>query len=393
MLSEKVVENLRNSSAIRAMFEEGAKLKKEFGEANVFDFSLGNPDPDPPEETLAVLRKLVSGPPKGLHAYMNNAGYADVRAKIAEHLNREGGAGLSAQNVVMSCGAGGGLNVILKALLNPGEEVVIFAPFFVEYKFYTENHGGKAVIIPTDENFLPDLAELEKSITPKTKALILNTPNNPTGVVYPASLLADMEKILQKKGKEYSTVIYLISDEPYREIVYDGLQVPPVLAIFQNAIVAYSFSKSLSLPGERIGYVAASNRIKESALLNEALVFTNRTLGFVNAPSLFQRVAAESLEARVDITIYRERRDMLYNHLSGLGFSCVKPGGAFYLFPRSPLPDTEEFKKLALKHKIILVPGKGFGCPEYFRLAYCVGIETIRNSLPAFTALAKDAGL
>ena len=393
MFSEKVVENLRNSSAIRAMFEEGAKLKKEFGEANVFDFSLGNPDPEPPEETLAVLRGLVNGPSRGLHAYMNNAGYADVREAIAARLNRDSGAGLSAQSIVMTCGAGGGLNVILKALLNPGEEVIIFAPFFVEYKFYTENHGGKVVIVPTDKNFLPDLGALERSITPKTKALILNTPNNPTGVVYPEALLADMEKILQKKGKEYSTVIYLVSDEPYRDIVYDGIKVPSVLAIFQNAIIGYSFSKSLSLPGERIGYVAASGRIHDSGTLNDALVFTNRTLGFVNAPSLFQRVAAESLEARVDVNIYRERRDMLYDHLTGLGFSCVKPGGAFYLFPRSPLSDTEEFKKLALRHKIILVPGKGFGCPEYFRLAYCVGIETIRNSLPAFTALAKDAGL
>jgi aspartate aminotransferase len=394
VFSQKVVENLRNSSAIRAMFEEGARLKKEFGEANVFDFSLGNPDPEPPEETLAALRELVLNPPRGLHGYMNNAGYADVRAKIAAQLAGGSGTPLSADNIVMTCGAGGGLNVILKALLNPGEEVILFSPFFVEYKFYAENHGGGVVIVPTDERtFFPDLAALEKSISAKTKAVILNTPNNPTGVVYPEALLAGMESVLQKKGREHNTVIYLVSDEPYRDIVYDGVRAPSVLKIFQNAIVAYSFSKSLSLPGERIGYVAASGRIEGIGTLCDALAFTNRTLGFVNAPSLFQRLVAESLDARVDINIYRERRDLLYNHLVSLGFSCVKPEGAFYLFPKSPLPDTADFKQMALKHKIILVPGSGFGCPGYFRLAYCVSIETIQNSLPAFTALAREAGL
>jgi aspartate aminotransferase len=388
------VENLKNSSAIRAMFEEGAKLKKEFGEANVFDFSLGNPDPPPPEETLAALRELVLNPPGGIHGYMNNAGYADVRAKIAARLEGASGVPLTHDNIVMTCGAGGGLNVILKALLDPGDEVIIFSPFFVEYKFYTENHGGRIIIVPTEEgSFLPDPGALEKSISPKTKAVILNTPNNPTGVVYPRELLAGMESVLQKKGGEYNTVIYLVSDEPYRDIVYDGAEAPNVLQIFQNAIVGYSFSKSLSLPGERIGYVAASSRIEDCATLCDALAFTNRTLGFVNAPSLFQKLVAQSLDAKVDINIYKERRDLLYTHLVNLGFSCVKPGGAFYLFPKSPLPDTAAFKQMALKHKIILVPGNGFGCPEYFRLAYCVSIETIKKSLPAFTALAQEAGL
>ncbi|MDR1932398.1 MAG: pyridoxal phosphate-dependent aminotransferase [Spirochaetales bacterium] len=394
MFSEKVVENLRNSSAIRAMFEEGAKLKQEFGAENVFDFSLGNPDPEPPPETLDALRRLALSGEKGLHGYMNNAGYADVRAKIAEQLNLQSGRSLTHNNIVMTCGAGGGLNVILKAILNPGEEVIIFSPFFVEYKFYAENYGGKIVVVPTDANtFLPGLEALEKSIGPQTKAVILNTPNNPTGVVYPEELLRDMETILLQKGGRYSTVIYLVSDEPYRDIVYDGVKTPSVLKIFRNSIVGYSFSKSLSLPGERIGYVASSDRIDDVATLNDALSFTNRTIGFVNAPSLFQRVVAQCLDVKVDINIYKERRDILYDHLVKLGFSCVKPQGAFYLFPKSPLGDTQEFKRLALKHKIILVPGAGFGCPEYFRLAYCTGIETIKNSLPAFTALAKDAGL
>jgi aspartate aminotransferase len=394
VFSQKVVENLKNSSAIRAMFEEGARLKKQFGEENVFDFSLGNPDPPPPEETIAALKGLVANPPPGLHGYMNNAGYADVRAKIAARLAGKSGVPLTQDNIVMTCGAGGGLNVILKALLDPGEEVVIFSPFFVEYKFYTENHGGRIVIAPTEEgSFLPDLDALERSISPRTKAVILNTPNNPTGVVYPRELLAGMEDILQRKGRQHGRVIYLVSDEPYRDIVYDGVEAPDVLQIFQNAVVGYSFSKSLSLPGERIGYVAASSRIEDCPTLCDALAFTNRTLGFVNAPSLFQRLVAQCLEAKVDVGIYRQRRDLLYTHLAGLGFSCVKPGGAFYLFPKSPLPDTAAFKQMALKHKIILVPGNGFGCPGYFRLAYCVSIETIQNSLPAFTALAKEAGL
>jgi aspartate aminotransferase len=376
------------------MFEEGARLKKEFGEANVFDFSLGNPDPPPPEGTIAALEDLVANPPPGIHGYMNNAGYADVRAKIAERLAGKSGVPLTQENIVMTCGAGGGLNVVLKALLDPGDEVIIFSPFFVEYKFYTENHGGRIVVVPTEEgSFLPDLDALERGISPRTKAVILNTPNNPTGVVYPAELLAGMEDVLQKKGREYGRVIYLVSDEPYRDIVYDGVEAPEVLRIFQNALVGYSFSKSLSLPGERIGYVAASSRIEDCATLCEALAFTNRTLGFVNAPSLFQRLVGRSLDAKVDVGIYRERRDLLYGHLVKLGFSCVKPGGAFYLFPKSPLPDTAAFKQMALKHKIILVPGNGFGCPGYFRLAYCVGIETIKNSLQAFTALAKEAGL
>lgn len=395
MFSDKVVENLKASSAIRAMFEEGARLKKEFGAENVFDFSIGNPDPPPPEPALEAVRRLVGGSPRGLHGYMNNAGYLDVREKIASEFNAASpGLGLDAGHVVMTCGAGGGLNVIFKALLNPGDEVIAFSPFFVEYRFYVENHGGRLVTSPThEESFLPDLGALEGAITGRTKAVILNTPNNPTGVVYPRVFLEELAALLEVKGREFSSTIFLVSDEPYRDIVYDGVEAAPVFSLFRNSLLAYSWSKSLSLPGERIGYVALNPRIEEAGLLWDALVFANRSLGFVNAPALFQRVVLESWGCRVDVEIYKERRDLLYSHLVGLGFSCVKPQGAFYLFPKSPLADTEAFKRLALTHKIILVPGRGFGCPAYFRLAYCVSIETIRNSLPAFEALARDAGL
>ncbi len=392
MISNKVLENLKNSSAIRAMFEEGVELKKRFGEENVFDFSIGNPDPEPPAEMLTCLAELAMQ--RGIHRYMSNAGFYDVRQTIAEQLNKTNGSDLTGDNIIMTCGAGGGLNVILKAILNPGEEVIVLTPYFVEYGFYIDNHGGKMVKVATDaETFQPDLVAIENSITQKTKAIILNTPHNPTGVIYREDILQQLAELLKSKQQEYSSTIFVISDEPYREIVYDGAVLPSMLHIFDNAVLAYSYSKSLSLPGERIGYVAANSRIKDVAVLMDAMIFANRALGFVNAPALFQRVLVQAANCVVDVDIYKERRDMLYNHLVDLGFSCIKPQGAFYLFSRSPIPDTDEFKKIALKHNIILVPGKGFGAPEYFRLAYCVSIETIKNSLPAFTALAKEVGL
>jgi aspartate aminotransferase len=394
MLSRKVSENLKNASIIRSMFEEGVALKKLYGEDKVFDFSIGNPDPKPPAETQAALEELVSENHKGIHGYMSNAGYTDVRERIAAQLNKENGTDLTYENIIMTCGAGGGINVILKAILNPGEEVIVFSPYFVEYGFYIDNHGGHMVNTPTNtDTFQPDLEALEKSITANTKAIIINTPHNPTGVVYSENVLKEISLLIEAKQREYGTIIFVISDEPYREIVYDDTIFPSLIDIFNNAIIAYSFSKSLSLPGERIGYVAASNRIKNVSMLLDAMIFANRALGFVNAPSLFQRVVAKSIGSVVDVNIYKERRDLLYNHLVNLGFSCVKPQGAFYLFPKCPVPDTDQFKQMALKHNIILAPGGGFGCPDHFRLAYCVSLDTIRNSLPAFDALAKDAGL
>lgn len=393
MISNKVAGFLKQSSAIRAMFEEGAKLKAEFGAENVYDFSIGNPDPAPPQITKDSLKQLVLEDRQDLHSYMNNAGYPDVRAKVAEYLNRQQDAGLGAGHIVMTCGAGGGLNVALKAILNPGEEIIVLSPYFVEYFFYIDNFGGKMVVVDVDKNtFQPDIQAIEKNINAKTKGIIINTPNNPTGVVYKEHVLRELSGMLAEKEKEFGSRIYIISDEPYRDIVYDGVKVPSILDIFENSIIAYSFSKSLSLPGERIGYLAANSKMKDIDIMMDALIFANRVLGFVNAPSLFQRVAADSLGVTVDINIYKERRDMLYNHLTSIGFECVKPEGAFYLFPKSPVK-VDELKQKALKYNIILVPGTGFGSPDHFRLAYCVSIETIKNSLQAFSRLADDLGL
>ena len=394
MISNYVKESLEKSSGIRAMFEEGNALRAKYGAENVYDFSLGNPDPPPPDEVHNTLLSLVSQNSAGLHSYMNNAGFGDVREKVADYINKTQGTELALDNIVMTCGAGGGLNVALKALLNPGEEVIVFAPYFVEYGFYIENHGGTMVLLPTDaRTFLPDVAALESGITKNTKAVILNSPNNPSGAVYGESVLKSIADVIKQKQREFGTEIYVLSDEPYRDIVYDGVTVPSVLRIFKNSLVVYSFSKSLSLPGERIGYIAANSTIDDIKLLMNALIFANRSLGYVNAPSLFQKVVAESLDVTVYVNIYKERRDVLYGHLTSLGFECIKPQGAFYLFPKCPMPDTNAFKQLALEQRIILVPGAGFGCPDHFRLAYCVGLDTIKNSLPAFTELARRAGL
>jgi aspartate aminotransferase len=376
------------------MFEEGERLRKKYGAENVFDFSIGNPDPEPPEKTVEALKTLVLSNQSGLHRYMSNAGYTEVRQAVAEHIQKTQDVELSFENVIMTCGAGGGLNVILKAIINPGDEVIIFSPYFVEYTYYVDNFDGVVVIVPTDpQTFLPDIDKLEQFLSPRTKAVIVNTPHNPTGVVYPKSLLMRMAKLLKEKERQYGSCIYVISDEPYREIVYDGVEVPSMFHCFDNLIVAYSYSKSLSLPGERIGYVAVNPGTCDADILLDALIFANRALGYVNAPALFQRVIANSIDSVVDTKIYKERRDLLYGHLIRLGFSCVKPQGAFYLFPRSPIPDTDQFMSMALKHNIVLVHGKGFGCPDHFRLSYCVSLEAIQNSMPALTALASEISM
>ena len=390
MISKKISHNLANSSMIRAMFEEGEKLRKIYGADKVYDFSLGNPDPEPPAEVKSALMELVgSGEPK-MHAYMNNAGYPEVRETIAQKINSETGLNLSFNNIVMTVGAGGALNVVLKTLLNPGEEVIVFAPFFVEYTSYIDNHGGKTVIINTDfKTFLPDPEVLRAKITPNTKAIIINTPNNPTGVVYGRDTLDSIAKVLEDKSKEYGNTIYLISDEPYRKLAYD-VEIPNILTIYKNAIMIDCFSKSLSLPGERMGYIATNPEAEDVAILMNGLIYCNRVLGFVNAPALFQKVIAKSINSSVDINIYKERRDLLYNSLTEFGYECVKPDGAFYLFPKALIPDDIEFKNRAVKYNLLIVPGSGFGAPGYFRLAYCVSLETIKNSLPAFEALAKE---
>lgn len=390
MISNKIKDRLANSSMIRAMFEEGARLKKLYGADKVYDFSLGNPDPEPPAEVKAALRELAGSNEPGMHLYMNNAGYNEVRETIANKITRETGLQLTFNNIVMTVGAGGALNVVLKTLLNPGEEVIIFAPYFVEYTSYIDNHGGKTVIVNTDpKTFLPDPELLKSKITANTKAVLINTPNNPTGVVYGEDVLKAISKVLEEKGKEYGHTIYIISDEPYRKLAYD-VEIPNILKIYRNAIMIDCFSKSLSLPGERMGYIATNPEAEEIDTLMGGLIYCNRVLGFVNAPALFQKVIAKSIDSSVDINIYKERRDLLYNGLTQLGYECVKPDGAFYLFPKSLIADDVEFKNRAVKYNLLIVPGSGFGGPGHFRLAYCVSLETIKNSLPAFEALAKE---
>ena len=392
MISLKMQSLVQNSSVIRAMFEEGNRLAKIYGKENVFDFSIGNPSVAPPAEIAQAIHSILTEEdPLTVHGYMNNSGYEQVRQSIADQLNRAHSSQLSAQNIVMTCGAAGGLNVLFKALLNPGDEVIVFAPFFGEYTHYVHNYDGELVVVPTHpDTFLPDLEALKAAVTAHTKAVILNTPNNPTGVVYPASLLKEMAEILEQKQAKFGSSIYVVSDEPYREIAYDGVEVPYILDYFRNGFIGYSYSKSLSLPGERIGYLAANNGMDGLDEILSALNVATRILGFVNAPSLFQKVIARVADLSVDVTPYRENRDLIYNHLISLGFSCTKPQGAFYLFPKAPGGDDKAFCEMAKKYNILVVPGSSFGCPGYFRLSYCVSREQILRSMPAFEKLAAE---
>lgn len=392
MISNKMEKLVKGSSTIRAMFEEGKKLSAKYGEENVFDYSLGNPNVEPPEEVKKAIIDIVNEEPQNLvHGYMENSGYEDVRKKIADFINKKNNTNFTENNIVMTCGAAGGLNIILKTLLNPEDEVIVIAPFFGEYQNYVNNFDGKLVVVQSNkETFQPDIEALEKGITPKTKAIIINTPNNPTGVIYSEESLTKMAEVLKKKEKEYGTSIYLISDEPYKEIAYDGAEVPFLLKYHKNSFIGYSYSKSLSLPGERIGYVVANSEMDDYEDIIQSLNVANRILGFVNAPSLFQRVIGRILGAEVDVNIYKKNRDLLYNHLISLGFECVKPQGAFYLFPKSLIPDDKAFAEAAKKYNLLIVPGSSFGCPGYFRLSYCISYEKIEKSLQAFTKLAEE---
>lgn len=391
MFSKKILKNLENSSWIRIMYEEGNKIKKIYGADKVYDFSLGNPMDEPPVEVQESLKKHILNGEAGLHRYMSNAGYPDVCEKIAKSLQEESGVSLTGENIVMTVGAAGGLNVVFKSILNDGEEVIIFSPYFWEYNSYVENNGGKIVFVSADTStFEPNLKEFDSVITANTKAIIINSPNNPTGVVYSDECLKSMAKVIEAKEKEYGNTIFVVTDEPYSKIVYDIDKLPSILGIFKNAIMVNSFSKSLGLAGERIGYIAASSKVEEVETLIKALIYCNRTLGFVNAPALFQKVIADSLDANVDVESYREKRDCLYDNLIRIGFECVKPQGAFYLFPKCLIEDDIKFCKAATKYNLLLVPGSGFGCPGHFRMAYCGDLEMMKNSIPAFEALAKE---
>lgn len=395
MISNKMKSLVAGSSMIRAMFEEGKKLSDIYGVENVFDYSLGNPNVEPPENIKNAINEILdSESPNLVHGYMNNSGYEDVRSKIAGAINEKHGVNISHDNIVMTCGAAGGMNVILKTLLNPGDEVIAFAPFFGEYTNYVNNFDGELVVIPADiDTFEPNIEALKGKINSKTKAVIINTPNNPTGVVYSEKAIQDLAKVLSEKEEELGISIYLISDEPYREIVYDDVKIPYILKYYKNSFIGYSYSKSLSLPGERIGYIVANTGMDSFEEIMMALNVANRILGFVNAPSLFQRVIAKCLDAEVDVSIYQRNRDVLYNHLTEIGFSCIKPQGAFYLFPRTPIADDKKFCEDAKQFNLLLVPGSAFGCPGHVRLSYCISYERIQNSLPAFEKLAKLYGV
>lgn len=392
MIAEKMQDFVKNSSAIRAMFEEGKKLAEEFGAENVYDFSLGNPNVPAPKEVNEAIFDIVSQEdPVMLHGYMNNSGYEDVRETIAKSINKRFQTSFGQDNIVMTVGAAGGMNVILKTLLNPGDEVIAFAPFFGEYRSYTANYDGVLVVVsPDTETFQPNLQEFEEKITSKTKAVIVNSPNNPTGVVYSEKTIQEMADILCRKQKELGTDIYVISDEPYRELVYDGVEVPYIPKYYANTIVGYSYSKSLSLPGERIGYLVIPNEAADSEEVIAAANVANRILGYVNAPSIMQRVVAKCQDAKVDVPFYDKNREALYNGLKELGFSCIKPEGAFYLFVKSPVEDETKFCAAAKKHNILIVPGRSFACPGYVRIAYCVAYKTIVNSMPGFKKLAQE---
>lgn len=396
MISKKMEHMVANSSAIRAMFEEGTRMAKEFGKENVYDFSLGNPNVPAPKAVKAAIAELLEAEdPLVLHGYTNsNAGYGEVRDCVAKSLNERFGTAFSAKNILMTVGAAGGLNVILKALLNPGDEVITFAPYFGEYRSYVDNYDGILVeVSPNTVDFQPKLDEFEEKITEKTKAVIVNTPNNPTGVVYSEATIQKLAEILEKKQTEYQTEIYLISDEPYRELAYDGVEVPYLTKYYANTIVGYSYSKSLSLPGERIGYLVIPDEVKDSETLISAANVANRILGFVNAPTLQQKVVEKCIGEKTDISFYDRNRETLYNGLRELGYECIKPQGAFYLFVKSPVANEKEFVAKAKEYHILIVPGSSFACPGYVRLAYCTSYETIVNSLPKFAEMAKEYGL
>lgn len=391
MISKVMMDYVANSSVIRAMFEEGKKLSALYGEENVFDFSLGNPNVEPPDTIKkAVIEVISEESPNLVHGYMSNSGYVDVRGAIADNINKKYSLNLNEDNIIMTCGAAGGLNILLKTLLDPGDEVISFSPFFGEYANYVRNFDGKLIICASNiDTFQPDLEAFKSSITSKTKAVIINSPNNPTGVVYSEDTIKNLSEILEEKQREFNNSIYLISDEPYREIVYDGVKIPYILKYYRNSFIGYSFSKSLSLPGERIGYIVCHSDMDDFNNVIQALNVANRILGFVNAPSLFQRVIGKCLDSEVDVNIYKKNRDLLYNHLVKIGFSCVKPEGAFYLFPKSLIADDKAFANEAKKFNLLIVPGSTFGCPGHFRLSYCISYDKIERSLPQFDKLAK----
>jgi len=382
-----IADQLERASWIRRMFEEGARLKKERGAENIFDFTLGNPEVEPPELTLATLRKVVAGGIPGSHGYMPNPGFPQVRASIAERLRRDTGVEFQADNVCMTVGAAAACNVVLKAILDPGDEVILLAPFFAEYPFYVGNHGGRVIVVETDRDCLPDVGAIAAVITPRTRAILLNTPNNPSGRLYPTEVLRDLEAMLAKRANRP----LVISDEPYKRLVYDGRKQTEVAAEISSVAICYSWSKAQALAGERIGYLAISPRVPDAAQMIAACAFANRTLGFVNAPALWQLVMAEAADACVDVSAYQKKRDVLCDGLARAGYDVRKPEGGYYVFLKTPIADDVAFVAKLLEQGVLAVPGVGFGRGGYVRLTITVPMDTIERSLPAFERARKAA--
>jgi aspartate aminotransferase len=372
------------------MFEDGIRLKQQFGAENVFDFSLGNPNVPPPPELKKALLEVARDDRPGVHAYMPNAGFPETRAAVASKLSRDHGVSIAADHVIMTCGAAGALNVILKTLLDPGDEVIVPAPYFVEYQSYVDNHGGVVKLVKSKEDFSLDLWAVAEAVTEKTKAVLINTPNNPTGRVYDEAAIRALASLLEDKSKKFGQAIHLISDEPYDKIVYDGMKVPSLLKAYRHSLIANSYSKTLSIPGERIGFIAVNPAVDSLDLLLGGLVMCNRTLGFVNAPAFIQRVLPKVLDVEVNVAEYQRKRDLLCDGLAACGYEFTKPEGAFYLFPKSPIADDVEFVRALQKKNILTVPGSGFGAPGYFRIAYCVEDKTIVDSLKGFGEVIRE---
>lgn len=395
MISEKMIPLVKNNTAIRTMFEEGKRLAGIYGKENIYDFSLGNPNvPAPPAVKQAIMDILSEEESTLVHGYMSNAGFEDVRCSVADSLNGRFGTKFHQDNILMTVGAASGLNVILKTLLNPGDQVIVFAPYFVEYGSYVGNYDGKLVVVPPDTaTFQPNLEAFKAMFDVKTRAVIINTPNNPTGVIYSEETLKQIAAIMKNKEKEFHTQIVLISDEPYRELAYDGLEVPYVTGFYEDTVVCYSYSKSLSLPGERIGYLVIPDEVEGGHEIYAAACIANRVLGCVNAPSLMQRVIMRCLDEKTDVAAYDRNRNLLYGSLISYGFTCIKPQGAFYLFVKAPVEDEAQFCVTCKKHHVLVVPGSSFACPGYVRIAYCVSYEQIERSLPSFKAIADEYAL
>lgn len=387
--SEKIQSAIEKSSWIRKMFEQGNQMKKQYGAENVFDFSLGNPNLEPPPRFKEILLELVKDASPGRHGYMPNAGFEETREAVADYLNTFNRPRFSSDEIVMSVGAGGGLNVVLKTILNPGDEVIIPCPYFVEYNFYLDTHQGVPRIVSTKPDFSLDIDAISDAVTQKTKAVLINSPNNPTGRVYPEAALNKLGNLLEHHSGKLEHPIYLISDEPYRKIVYDGIKVPSIFDAYKESFLVTSFSKDLSLPGERIGYVAANPEITDKEMLIAGLILSNRILGYVNAPALMQRAVSHLLEESVDISLYQKKRDVLCDGLASFGYDFIKPEGAFYLFPKTPIADDVAFVAALQAERILPVPGSGFGGSGHFRIAYCVSDEVIENAMPGFEKVMK----